>query len=81
MRVLQINTKNKVANAKNVFIPIANSLVQKAQEVSIVTRECKESLWTILEVRIKNNNCTTLKQSLYIKHDWKTILSLKFNTY
>ena len=83
MKVLQIITRNIAGGAQTVLAHIANSLVQKGHQVSIVAGEGNGSLWTILDERIEMNNCPTLKRSLSVKDDWKTILYLRkvYNEY
>jgi glycosyltransferase involved in cell wall biosynthesis len=83
MKVLQIITRNIAGGAQTVLAHIANSLVQKGHQVSIVAGEGDGSLWTILDERIEMNNCPTLKRSLSVKGDWKTILYLRkvYNEY
>jgi len=83
MKVLQIITRNIAGGAQTVLAHIANSLVQKGHQVSIVAGEGDGSLWTILDERIEMNNCPTLKRSLSIEGDWKTILYLRkvYNEY
>ena len=79
MKVLQIITRNIAGGAQTVLAHIANSLVQKGHQVSIVAGEGDGSLWTILDERIEMNNCPTLKRSLSVKGDWKTILYLRIH--
>jgi len=83
MKVLQIITRNIAGGAQTVLAHIANSLVQKGHQVSIVAGEGDGFLWTILDERIEMNNCPTLKRSLSIKGDWETILYLRkvYNEY
>ncbi len=68
MRVLHIITKNITSSAQTVLAHIANSLVQKSYQVSIVTGEVDGLLWTILGDS-KKNNCTTHRKYLHIKVD------------
>ena len=83
MKVLQIITQSVAGGAQTVLAHIANSLVQKGHKVSIVAGEGDGSLWKILDERIEIYKCPTLKRSLSIKDDWKTILYLRkvYNEY
>lgn len=83
MKVLQIITKNVAGGAQTVLAHIANSLVQKGHHVSIIAGEGDGSLWSILDKRIETYSCPTLKRSLSVKDDWKTILYLRkvYNQY
>jgi len=83
LRILQIITTSIAGGAQTVLAHIANSLVQKGHQVSIVAGEGDGSLWTILDERIEVYNCPSLKRSLTIKGDWKTILYLRkvYNEY
>jgi glycosyltransferase involved in cell wall biosynthesis len=77
MRVLQIITRNIAGGAQTVLAHIANSLVLRGHQVSIVAGEGDGSLWTILDERIEIINCPTLKRSLSLKADLKTFLCLR----
>ena len=63
--------------AQTVLAHIANSLVQKGHQVLVVAGEGNGSLWNLLDNQIQTKNCPTLKRSLTLKGDFKTISSLK----
>lgn len=73
MTIVQIITLSETGGAQTVLAHISNYLVNQGHRVLVVAGEGNGSLWGILDGRVEKLKCSSLKRSLNLMQDIKTV--------